>query len=292
MSHTTKLRLLEQIGGHFNDKLVQAVKSGRTLRGTGDNLDMSVRAHDVTSDHQNRDLHYFATSIIVNRLEFLDLPNNGPKRPLDHLNVGVFLLSQAEMSTLRSNFMVLVGRVLSEFLDCFRFLNAVVPKHIRHRYSEEMSQKSTIVAMPVLFHNEKEYGEVVKILRTYERWIAEIYRKAGLVNADIDEQDMVELLCLVEGQSSLPDQPQAHQTQDDPNDPLKDIHVPFEGDQLTRVRFAGARDLVAGNQTATQRFDHTTPYRSALWHTKASFLQVSLGILILGVPKSFLFAWM
>ena len=81
LSYTVKEKLLEHIGGHFNDKLVKAVKEGRTLRGTGDNLDIRILAHDMTSENQNKDLHYFAMNFIVNRLEF-NLDTIAPRKPL------------------------------------------------------------------------------------------------------------------------------------------------------------------------------------------------------------------
>ena len=77
-----------------------------------------------------------------------------------------------------------------------------------------------------------------------------------------------------EGQSSLPDQPGAHFTKVDENDHMKVISVPFGGDQLTRVRFAGAKDLRAGSHTGKERFEQCSPFVSELFHTKMSYLQV------------------
>ena len=79
--------------------------------------------------------------------------------------------------------------------------------------------------------------------------------------------------------SSRPDQPQSHLppvSSDD--DPLRGVKIPCFGDQLTRVRLAGAKDLRAGCHTARQRFDHLYPFCIVDWHTKRSFLKVIVNI--------------
>lgn len=79
---------------------------------------------------------------------------------------------------------------------------------------------------------------------------------------------------------SRPDQPASHvPPAPQPDDPLANVKIPCFGDQLTRVRFAGAKDWKsytpsAGNHTPQDRFDHLYPFRIVDWHTKRSFLKV------------------
>lgn len=56
------------VGGHFADKVIEEVKLGKKLHRTGDNCDMRVLVHDMRTDHQNKDLQYFASNIIVDRV--------------------------------------------------------------------------------------------------------------------------------------------------------------------------------------------------------------------------------
>ena len=75
---------------------------------------------------------------------------------------------------------------------------------------------------------------------------------------------------------SRPDQPASHVLPTpEPGDPLAKVKVPIFGDQLTRVRLAGAKDLRAGCRTPQDRLDHLYPYKIVDWHTKRSFLKVS-----------------
>ena len=75
--------------------------------------------------------------------------------------------------------------------------------------------------------------------------------------------------------TSRPDQPASHvRPVSSTSDALQNVKVPCFGDQLSRVRFAGAKDLRSGSHTARDRFDHIYPFRIVDWHTKRSFLKV------------------
>ena len=100
----------------------------------------------------------------------------------------------------------------------------------------------------------------------------EIYSKAGLcIPPDEDRVPPNPPIAV----PSRPDQPGSHVPPiPQPCDPLASIKVPCFGDQLTRVRLAGAKDLRAGSHTPQDRLDHLYPYRIVDWHTKRSFLKV------------------
>ncbi len=262
------------VGGHFADKAIEMVKKGYKMQGTGDNWDFRIMAHDMTEKHQNQDMHYFASNLIFDRVPVPDNLSLTPKHDITRLNNSAFLLSADENKKLLEDYKVIVSRILVQYLPVFSIFSSIVPTHIEHAYKNEMSKKSLVVPLPILMKDEKNYSDVVDILASYEDAIEDIYTKAGLICQKPDNGqagNSEEILS-----RSRPDQPGAHVTQEDNSDHMKGICVPFGGDQLTRVRFAGGKDLRAGAHTAKDRFDHCSPFKIELWHTKASFLQVNI----------------
>ena len=221
--------LLQTIGGHFTDIAVRTVKKSETLRGTGDNWDMRIQLGHLRKTLKNDDLHLFASNLYVNRVNFNHLSNENSIRDFGTCSRRIFQLNIQEMIVLKNNFMVLTSRILTEFCPKFHFLKSVTPKHIKHRFSNEMSTKSTIIPLHILDTNENNYNDCVRILRAYEEWVYQIYKEAGVVQNRVEPFNPP----LPGNMVSLPDQPGAHK-QATENDPLLHIKIPFAGEQLTR----------------------------------------------------------
>ena len=147
-----------------------------------------------------------------------------------------------------------------------------MPKQTECRYANEMATKSEVITMPILMKDEKKYAEVVDVLDELEKWTREIYTAAGLCPGEAATDDATQPLI---GSTSRPDQPASHvRPTESEDDPLSGVKIPCFGDQLTRVRLAGAKDLRAGCHSTKQRLGHLYPFCIVDWHTKRSYLKV------------------
>ena len=209
-----------------------------------------------------------ATNLIENRVDSNHLPNEKAiVEDIRQLDRNKFSMTADDWKHYRWTASIIVGRILVENLPQFAFLKKILPTHIPHTYSKEMAQKSTIISMPILDINKIEYAECVKLLRQFELWTAEIYHRAGKLEKLPESHEPV-----LESNSAAPGQTHAH-TLFTKDDPMKDMKIPYSGDQLARIRFAGAKDLMKGAHTPTDRLEHISPFKPVMWHTKASLLQ-------------------
>ena len=267
-----KYSLLDEIGRHFLDHAIKLTKEGKKFSIVLDNIDWEVRAHDMREEHQNISEHAVASSLVFDRVPSNHLPDNGPQKDIKTVDPGIFLLSDDELSEIAFRYCIYVGRIIVDVFPKLNFLADLLPKHIPHQYSDEMKQKSEVVTMPVLMKDEKKYADCVDVMDTFEQWIQDIHTKAFSVS---DASPYPPNGRPAVYAPSRPDQPASHAPPvPDPVDPLCGIKIPCIGDQLTRVKFAGAKDLRAGAHTSKDRMDHLYPFRCAAWHTKRSFVKV------------------
>lgn len=268
-----KYPILEDIGKQFIDRAAELVKSGHKFVYVLDNIDWEEKAHDMRQDVQNKSVHAVATSIVFDRVSDQGLPDSGPQKDLKDCNVHQLVgINRLELEAIKSRYRILVAKLLFEHFPSFAMFKAFVAESTYCKYADEMGRKSEVVTMPVIMKDEKKYAEVVDVLDQLEKWTQEIYTAAGLCSPNPeDSHDITPTI----GTTSRPDQPAAHAPPTaSENDPLCGVKIPCYGDQLTRVRLAGAKDLRAGCHSAKQRLDHLYPFCIVDWHTKRSFLKV------------------
>ncbi len=95
----------------------------------------------MSIDNQTQSLHHVQWYILQDRVSHRNLSNSQPIGDVSKLPLSSFLLNKEKCNNMRDNYATLIGRVIISKLSYFeKPFKDCVPKHITHKYSEEMSQ--------------------------------------------------------------------------------------------------------------------------------------------------------
>ncbi|OWF53878.1 hypothetical protein KP79_PYT00398 [Mizuhopecten yessoensis] len=244
LSAESKKNIVKEFSTMTETNICKEIQSGKRGKINGDNLDLHVKTNDVRMTNHDKDYHFFASDWTPFRLVEDDFVSNTylqqylDKQRDKELSLCKFFPSDAEIVQFVEAVKILVGREVLTHCSSFKWMDLVLPKHIHHDLSDIMSRKSSSYVMPILLQNESRYEDCLNILEVYRAQIVRWYHKIGRGNE------------------------------------LESLRVPIGGDQLTRVRFDGARCLKMGAHTAEERFANLEPMIVQLFHVLMDFLEV------------------
>ena len=79
------------------NEIMNEVKQGKLLQGTGDNWDYKIRVHYMRNSKQNKDLHYFASNnLILESVPCQGLLKTAPQHNILTILNSMFLLDDTE----------------------------------------------------------------------------------------------------------------------------------------------------------------------------------------------------
>ena len=145
---------------------------------TGDNLDLYVRTNHVSSENRNKDLHMFTSNIILPRIATIDMDNSPPQIDPREIRPEDCLLNDSESACMIGGYALVLGRLLAEKFSSFSWMKQLLPQHLDHQYSLQMSQPSVVHPLPLLNKNETKYEECTAILDSYEETLISLYKDA------------------------------------------------------------------------------------------------------------------
>lgn len=241
LSYNGSLKLLDVIGGHYNEKLIDLLMQKRRFRLIGDNINWTVDVHDQRMGHSSHMEHAFGSAILVQNLDFSVLTNTYPQRNFEETPCQQFIPGVQDFTSIRRDYVVLMTRVACKFLPYFEMFQDCVPHQLSQPIDPKLTMKTEVIPLPVLFKNEQKYQDVVEILDFYEKIITNACTGAQV--------------------------------------PVDNIRVHIGGDQLTRERFSGAKCLRAHEDSPTARFEHLSPITFEFFHLNMNILQMAYTIL-------------
>ena len=133
--------MLDELGAGLIHTIKKMLQDGHELRFTFDNFDFRILTNIIIKGYQNSDMHWISQYATFDRVSSSGLEDTKPIvsniKDYDNSN---YLMSSNELKAMRDDFIILVSRVLVEYFQCLQSLRTVVPIHIMHHYSEEMSK--------------------------------------------------------------------------------------------------------------------------------------------------------
>ena len=145
LSSKMKYPLLEEIVEHFMDQALKLVRKGERFVYVFDNIDWTVKVHEMRLDNQNKDVHAVTTSLVFDRVPRKDSMDTANASLSDTDVKSLVAITSQEINKTRECYKVLVARLICEFLKEFYFFKDLVPMHISSEYEEEMTKKSVVI---------------------------------------------------------------------------------------------------------------------------------------------------
>lgn len=129
----------------------------------GDNLDWIRRPSIYSEDRNTESVHWFNLIGYDNRVVNWDLNDKNPIRDIKDLENSTFLPSLDDHAKLKDEFVVLVLRILVKNCKYFEQFASMVPTHIPHPYSKQMSHQSQVVSLILSEFSNKNIVNLVDL---------------------------------------------------------------------------------------------------------------------------------
>ena len=107
-----------------------------------DNIDLEIKTKNMTMSNQKTSHHWVNHKMVINRVSGMNTLKKSPPDLQDVPNQS-FMPTIPEMQSQRLDY--IVSRMLVEYFAALSPFKDVVTQHIPHKYSKEMSKKSTKV---------------------------------------------------------------------------------------------------------------------------------------------------
>ena len=175
VSYNATLTLIREISQHHASPLEQWIANQVIFKFWGDNVDHKRHVRDVRSDHQVEMMHMYSILAGRSRTQKESLSRTGSVGNLRSTSSSPSLPSAEDVQCAKNNLVTLVSRIITQYIQEFSPLSKVVPKHILHKYSAEMSKKSEVVVLDMLMKNENCSNDMVDIMKTTQEYLGENY---------------------------------------------------------------------------------------------------------------------
>ncbi|XP_066910120.1 uncharacterized protein [Clytia hemisphaerica] len=181
-THPTEIRtkLIEMGNNHDSTVLKwktekeEAIKKGECGENpivVGDNLDGEVNTKHQTETNTNKSFHYFNMYAIKEKVNGSELSDTR-KREIKDVSPEEFMPTERSLQKVEKEFVILAARVIVKYIPSMKIFKDVVVHHIKHDYSEIMTEKSEQVPLGAYALNENRHEDMIEIIeRIQDRYV-------------------------------------------------------------------------------------------------------------------------
>jgi hypothetical protein len=119
-SYTGANRIIEEVGKHNHDEVVEFVREGGKIRLIGDNISIHVGVKHERLNHHSNMLNWFASAIITQGNTFSELCNE-PQAQAKDLPMEAFQPTDRDDRILKNDYGVHICRIAKEFCPIYIF---------------------------------------------------------------------------------------------------------------------------------------------------------------------------
>lgn len=121
----------------------------KTFKIVMDNIDKNIKPNQMREDYQTKSLHYMHKYAVRDRIDLSSFDDKPCLPDIGAIKLGKILPSDADHSAIRTNMSTLVARILVRNLPFFKQFSHCLERHVRHEFTEEMSQVSEVVSISI-----------------------------------------------------------------------------------------------------------------------------------------------
>ena len=187
ISYPATLALMDEVSSMHTIPLAKWIADGAVLKFWGDNVDKKKKPRDVRSDHHGEMVHMYSVLAGKSRTPAPQLSHFGHLSSVSKVTPAMILPTTEDIAIVKSNLVVLVSHILTQYVSGLAPFSKAISKHITHKYSTEMSKKSEVVVLDVLMKNETVHTDMISIMTTMQEYHGEDYdgRRKVLSGGDL-----------------------------------------------------------------------------------------------------------
>ena len=135
----------------------------------GDNVDKKKGVRDLRTDCHGKMKHMYSMLAIRSRVVSSSLCHS---HHYESLQPSMVLPTADDIRQIKSNLVVLVSRIICQYITCLSTFSNAVLSHIPHEYSDQMACKSEAVV--VVPKNEAKHSDMIDIMNILHEYLGDV----------------------------------------------------------------------------------------------------------------------